>query len=380
MHDPQTAGRDPSIGARDGRPRRSLPDVEAAAVTDASAMALMLQRSVGNAATSAILAHRAREQGAVVTGHLQRMVEQKNASKDPAIPQKFVQAMDNFTTVLGSDSVLGWMVKAKAQDCMMYLTFCDQLGTSEADTLIEIKGSGRVKTDWMALGGGNFGRLRELLQSGTPKSIRITINLSKAVLESKSEALIASAIAHEVGDHVAPYAAILQQAVAPGKEKALSSGSVSVLEQVDEGTSGSQDHLDLHAGYLNIDWSPWRAKPRYRELTEALTKVHYTGDAAAAMWQEYIEDVARYDARTGEPLKDQSVAKRQEQFYTNYEAYRRGEQSMNPRIGVMASKVGVSIPLLMLVLVIGYIFNLLPTLGLGGGDQGPGGLPPEGPL
>lgn len=359
--------------------------------TDPVAAARALQQSVGNAAlaryaaktrvrssdlrrTPAAVARSDRDLSDMrsyvarssVAG-LQRVVVQQNdtmAGRGQPLPSNVAGAMTAFTSVLRADPELGWIVSSPV--CTMNLRYVDKISGAMGMTNLWIKASGKEKTDWMSLGEGDLGRLRRLLQTGTPKQVKIDIVLSKEVVDamSQDEHMIAATLAHEVGTHVAPYAPLLKRAVGLSGAIKLTSGQVRTLERAHGDEREETDHRALHTGYLTWDWSPWRVKPRYRELVDALAQTHYTGQHAVELWKEYTDDVGRYHTGTGEALRGPVPRDAQQQFYADYEAYRRaGSKGTNPRLTRALRSAAVPLAVLMLLLIVGLMFSRLTNLG-----------------
>jgi hypothetical protein len=128
---------------------------------------------------------------------------------------------------------------------------------------------------------------------------------------------------------------------------------VTLLETAHGSSHEQVDHKALHNGYLAANWSPFRLKPMYRELIDALVKTHYSSaEEYRVLWDEYIKDVSRYDISSGRAgAKDRSA---QEVFYREYEEYRSGKGSY-PIVKKIAANKGLSIATVFGLLLIFYI-------------------------
>jgi hypothetical protein len=304
---------------------------------------------------------------------IQRVIKVDNESAQDPVPDKFRAAIEKFENVIRDDEELSFLATAYEQHAVMTFVLVDEFTSrAEAKTMIKIKGSGKKKTN-LKKTGEDLGALKELLARGTPKMVLVDIGMSYAALGDKSEAYIASVLAHEVGTHVAPYARALNKT---SSQKRLSQGEIGLLETA-HGTNHDQiDHKALHDGYLKVNWNPFRQRPRYRELIEALAKTQYTSEGEIAeLWKSYTEDVSRYELSTGRPnAKNKSS---QLTFYQEYEAYRRGERRRYPVLGKVAANKGLAIPTLLGLLLIAYLILLFGVRVFGGTSGGELGEPKD---
>jgi hypothetical protein len=287
------------------------------------------------------------QQNAPAAQVAQRVI--RTGSEIDPLPDKYTQAIAKFSRVVESNDTLSFLARLNEQYVLLTFNVRSDMGKAEGYTDIKIKGSGKVKTSLQSTG-SDLGALKELLKKGTPKRIVIDVSINDAILRHKEEAYIASVLAHEVGTHIAPYAPTLEKVA---NAQRLSSGEVSLL-QTAHGSSHEQiDHSALHNGYLAANWSPFRLKPMYRELIDALVKTHYSSaEEYRVLWDEYIKDVSRYDISSGRAgAKDRSA---QEVFYREYEEYRSGKGSY-PIVKKIAANKGLSIATVFGLLLIFYI-------------------------
>lgn len=280
---------------------------------------------------------------------VQRKIKPVNDSSHDPLPAKFTNAIANFINVVQANDSLKFLSKLPEHKVLMNIIVLDNIGTAEGYTDIKIKGSGKIKTKFKSTG-SDLGELRALLRRGTPKFIKIEIQISYDVLNSESEPYIASVLAHEVGTHLAPYARVIEKVA---NQKKLSGGETRVIETA-HGTDHEQvDHRALHNGYLKANWSPFYQKPMYRELVDALAKTHYTtpGDFQA-IWKAYVDDVARYDTERGKPHAKNKSA--QLAFYQEYESYRQGKKRY-PVLKKLAANKGLSVAVIIGILLIMFL-------------------------